>query len=102
MFCFGVIGFIAGVLFHRKTAVKRVIPMVIYGFIAVMLIYGGIMNPAGVMMYQSNITKEMIIGAYASGLYFDLIHAVSTALFLLIGAGPMLDKLERLKTKYGM
>ena len=102
MFCFGLIGFFAGVLFNGKNAVKEVIPMVIYGFIAVMLIYGGIMNPTGVMMYQSNITMEMLLGAYASGLYFDLIHAVSTAVFLLIGARPMLDKLDRLKNKYKM
>ena len=32
----------------------------------------------------------------------DCVHAVSTALFLWFAAEPMLEKLERVKKKYGL
>ena len=47
-------------------------------------------------------TKEMIYSAYLVGFPVDLIHAMSTALFLWLLAEPMAEKLERIKTKYGL
>lgn len=99
MFAFGVIGFIAGILF-RKCKTKTT--LCICGFFAVLILYGGIMNPAAVLVAQPNPTWEMILSAYAVGLPFDLIHAGSTAFFLWFLAEPMLDKLERIKLKYGL
>ena len=66
------------------------------------VIYGGIMNPASVIMWQNKITWEMIISAYAAGMPLDLIHAFSTAFFLWFISEPMIDKLERVKVKYGL
>ncbi|MDO5398858.1 MAG: ATP-binding cassette domain-containing protein [bacterium] len=102
MFSFGLIGFLAGIIFRKGIRLSGALPMAVYGFFAVMLIYGGIMNPAGVLMYQQIVTKEIILAAYVSGFPFDLIHAGSTAAFLIIGARPMLEKLERVKQKYGI
>jgi hypothetical protein len=39
---------------------------------------------------------------YLQGLPFDLVHAVATVTFLLIVARPMLEKLDRIKLKYGL
>ena len=39
---------------------------------------------------------------YISGLPFDCIQAAATWLFLWFGAEPMLEKLDRVKVKYGM
>ena len=39
---------------------------------------------------------------YISGLPFDCIQAAATWLFLWFGAEPMLEKLDRIKVKYGM
>ena len=39
---------------------------------------------------------------YLTGFPFDLVHAAATALFLWFGAEPMLEKLERVKRKYGL
>ena len=35
------------------------------------------------------------------GIPFDLIHALGTAFFLWFISEPMIDKLERIKIKYG-
>ena len=66
------------------------------------VIYGGIMNPASVIMWQSNININMVLSSYVMGMPFDFIHAVSTVFFLFFAAEPMLEKLERIKIKYGL
>ena len=54
-------------------------------------------------MYSSqNLNWEVIMAYYVSGLPMDLIHAAATVLFLLIAAEPMLEKLDRIKVKYGL
>jgi len=102
MFAFGIIGFIAGILFKKGFLRKTKSSLCIFGFIATLVIYGGIMNPASVIMYQANPTKAMIISAYIMGIPFDLIHALGTAFFLWFISEPMIDKLERIKVKYGL
>ena len=60
------------------------------------------MNPASVIMWQNIITRGMIISAYIRGIPFDLIHALGTAFFLWFIYEPRIDKLERIKVKYGL
>lgn len=60
------------------------------------------MNPASVLMYQSHPTKEMFFAAYLQGIPFDLVHALATVVFLMIISQPMLEKLDRIKVKYGL
>lgn len=102
MFAFGIIGFIAGVLFRKGFLRKTKASLCVFGFISTLVIYGGIINPASVLMWQANPTTEMIISAYLTGISFDLVHAISTAFFLWFISQPMIDKLERIKVKYGL
>ena len=102
MFSFGIIGFLAGILFKKNLIGKNRVSLCIFGFLATLLIYGGIMNPASVIMWQPTPTIEMIISAYAVGIPFDLIHASGTAFFLWFISVPMIEKLERIKIKYGL
>jgi hypothetical protein len=44
----------------------------------------------------------MFLAAYLQGIPFNLVHAVATAVFLLVVANPMLEKLDRIKVKYGL
>ena len=102
MFAFGLIGFLAGLCF-KKGILGRTRPALgLFGFITTFLIYGGIMNPVSVLMFQGQPTKEMFYLAYLQGIPFDLIHALATVVFLAIAARPMLEKLDRIKTKYGL
>jgi len=102
MFAFGIIGFTSGILFKKGFLRRTKLSLCIFGFVATLVIYGGIMNPASVIMYQESPTKAMIIYAYITGIPFDLIHALSTAFFLWFISEPMIDKLERIKIKYGL
>ena len=60
------------------------------------------MNPATVIMSQDKLNFAMIKAAYISGVPFDLVHAASTAFFLWFISEPMIDKLDRIKVKYGL
>lgn len=102
MFSFGIIGFLAGIMFQKGILRKTKTDMCVFGFLVTFIIYGGIMNPASVIMWQSNININMVLSSYIMGMPFDFIHAVSTVFFLFFAAEPMLEKLERIKIKYGL
>ncbi len=102
MFSFGIIGFLAGIMFQKGILRKTKTDMCVFGFLATFVIYGGIMNPASVIMWQSNININMVLSSYVMGMPFDFIHAVSTVFFLFFATEPMLEKLERIKIKYGL
>lgn len=102
LFSFGIIGFLAGIMFQKGILRKTKTDMCVFGFLVTFIIYGGIMNPASVIMWQSNININMVLSSYVMGMPFDFIHAVSTVFFLFFAAEPMLEKLERIKIKYGL
>ena len=100
MFAFGVLGFLAGLLYKYKI-IKNKLSICIFGGIAGYL-YGFIVNLWIVSTQLNDITKERLMTIYISSIPFDTIHAVSTILFLFILAMPMKEKMERLKIKYGL
>ncbi|HML38398.1 MAG TPA: ATP-binding cassette domain-containing protein, partial [Bacillota bacterium] len=102
MFAFGFIGLVTGILFKKGVLRSSKYALAIFGGLAAFFIYGGIMNPASVLMYQDHPTAGMFLVAYGLGAPFDLVHAIATVFFLLLAAEPMLEKLERIKIKYGL
>jgi energy-coupling factor transport system substrate-specific component len=102
MFGFGIIGFMAG-LFYKFGLIKKTnTSLSVFGFLSVIIIYGGIMNTASVLMIQNKPTLSQIISAYAVGFPFDLIHAVGTVIFLLVVGKTLIEKIERVKVKFGL
>ena len=102
MFAFGIIGFLAGVLFRKGVLLRTRLSLCIFGGISTFFIYGGIMDPASVLIFQANPKAEMFLTAYLSGLPFNMIHAIATVFFIWVAAPAMLEKLDRIKIKYGL
>lgn len=101
MFSMGIIGFFAGVLFHGAQRRSRG-ALCLFGVLAAILIYGGIMNSASALTWGGEIDWKIFVTYSISGFPMDCVQAAATALFLWLGAEPMLEKLDRLKTKYGL
>ena len=101
MFCFGIIGFIAGILFKKGRLEKNKLQLCIYGGLSTFFIYGGIINIGSLLMFTSHFSFKALMATYASGIPFDLVHAVATVFFLFIISNPMIEKLDRIKIKYG-
>ena len=102
MFSFGIIGFLAGIMFQKGILRKTKTDMCVFGFVATFVIYGGIMNPASVIMWQSNININMVLSSYVMGMPFDFIHAVSTVFFLFLPQSLCSKSLRELNIKYGL
>lgn len=104
MFAFGIIGFLAGLLFRGKRAKykKNKLLLCLYGGVATLVIYGFLMDTSSVSMFGTGFSWEALLAMYASGLPFNLVHGISTMVFLFFLAGPMDRKLERIKKKYGI
>ena len=44
----------------------------------------------------------MVLAYWTAGLPMDLVQAAATAVYLWLLTGPVLEKLERLRDKYGV
>ncbi len=103
MFSMGIIGFLAGVLFKKGWLRRSRASLAVFGAFTAVIIYGGIMNPAAAFMVSSqSVTLKMLAAYYISGLPMDLVHGFGTALFIMLAAEPMLEKMDRIKVKYGL
>ena len=102
MFAMGIIGFFAGILFHKRMPGRDKRMLAMFGAAAALFIYGGIMNPASALMWTHTVDLKLMLAYYISGFPMDCVHAAATAFFLWIAAEPMLEKLDRVKTKYGL
>lgn len=102
MFCMGLIGFLAGVVFGKGLLRRSRSVIAVFGALAALVIYGGIMNPASALMWSGTLTRETVIAYWVTGLPMDCVQAAATALFLWFGGMPMLEKLDRVKVKYGL
>lgn len=110
MFSFGIIGFLAGVIFSKSKNRKgsreaewlHVLTLCIFGGLATLVIYGLLMDTSTVFMSSQELTWQAFLAVYISGFPFNVIHAVSTVIFLFFLALPMERKLDRIKKKYGI
>lgn len=103
MFAMGLIGFIAGVLFKKGWLSRTRVSLAVFGAFSSVVIYGGIMNPASMFMYSSqSVSLNTLLAYYLSGLPMDLVHGFGTVVFIMLAAEPMLEKMDRIKVKYGL
>lgn len=101
MFSFGIIGFIAGIIFCNKKTKNSNILVMVYGGLSTFTIYGLIMNLYSALTMMPDFSMKAYLASIISGIPFDLIHSAATVIFLFILYKPMMTKLERIKIKYG-
>lgn len=101
MFCFGIIGFISGVLVKFNILKKDRLSLCIFGGFSTFFIYGGIINFGSLLIF-SKFSLKGLVASYISGFWFDMVHSIATVVFLYVISQSMLEKLERIKIKYGL
>ena len=101
MFGMGIVGFLAGVLARTGWLRRSRGSLCAFGAVSAIVIYGGMLNTASALMAAGELNRGVLLTYYLAGFPMDCVHGLSTAAFLWLGAEPMLEKLERLKTKYG-
>jgi energy-coupling factor transport system substrate-specific component len=102
MFAFGIIGFIAGLLFSEGRLRPKRLVLCAFGGLATFAVYGLLLDTAALAMFTAELTPASVLSTYLAGVPFNLIHAAATVFFLLVLAKPMIEKLARIKKKYGL
>ena len=99
---FSLLGWLAGVLYRKGVLRRSRLSLCIFGVIASTVLYGGIMNPVSALLWSNTINWKIILSYYVTGIPIDLVRALATFLFLWLTAEPLLQKLDRIKTKYAL
>ena len=104
MFAFGVIGFLAGLLFEKRMRRGKLSLMgvCVYGFLATVVIYGLLLDTSTALSVLEGLTWQSVLACYVAGVPVNITHGVSTVVFLLLCAKPMLKKIRRMRKKYGL
>ena len=100
MFVWGMLGFVSGLIFYNKKNPNRFV-LSLVGLIGG-CIYSLLMD----IWTTISIDGEFLFSRYlvhiSSSVVFMLIYMVSNVIFLMILAKPFLEKINRIKVKYGV
>ena len=102
MFGYGAGGMLAGFCFAKGRLPQKPLVMAVFGFLATILWVGPLLDCSHIFLMVSVINWDSIIAAFVSGFPVNLSQAICTVLVMLLFARPLLDKLDRIKVKYGM
>ena len=104
MIGFGLIGLISAIIFNHERIEKMggfaKIILCSYGFLVTFVVYGLIMDTATVFMVTDKPRLATFIATYSAGVVFNLIHGISTFIFLYLMANPLSKKIRRILIKY--
>lgn len=106
VYAFGAAGLLAGALLQRKRMPVDSLSLSMFTFLTTVIIYGGIMNMAAMFTSSgipgNDISFNTLRLLYISGLPYDLYHGITAAVCMFVVGNPMIEKLERIKIKYGI
>ena len=102
MFGYGAGGMLAGFAFRPKWLPRKNWVMALFGFLTVLLWVGPLLDCASIFLVLPKITWASVIAIFISGFYVNVSQSVCTALILFLLGNPLLEKLDRIKLKYGM
>ena len=102
MFAYGFGGFFAGMIFHNRRNWAKPWILAPFGFLTILLVVGPMLDSCTVFTVLTKFTKKNILIIYGQGVPVNITHGIGAALTLFFVSRPLLSKLERLQTKYGM
>lgn len=102
MFAYGFGGFFAGLIFHKHKSWRKPWILAPFGFLTILLLVGPMLDSCTVFTVLTKFTKKNIMIIYGQGVPVNITHGIGAALTLFFVSRPLLAKLERLQTKYGM
>ncbi len=102
MMAYGAGGMLAGFFFAKGRLPKKPVVMAVFGFFAVILWVGPLLDCSHIFLMVTNINWSSAIAVLISGFYVNVSQATCTVLVMLFLGRPLLEKLDRIKLKYGM
>lgn len=101
MMAYGAGGMLAGFVFI-KNKIRKPWVMAIFGFLANVLWIGPILDTSHVFIIMPEISFSSFAASLAAGFPVNVSQGISTAIMMFVFGRPLLEKLDRVKQKYGM
>ena len=95
-------GMLAGFVFAKGRLPKKPWIMAVFGFLTVVLLVGPIFFVFGLFLGFYAVNSQVFATVFVPGLIVNCIQGSCTVLVMLFLGRPLLDKLDRIKLKYGM
>ena len=102
MMAYGAGGLLAGFLSQKGWLSRKPVWLAVFGFLAVMLWVGPMLDICSIFLMPIGYSREAILAMFASGVPANLSQGVCTVVIMLLFSRPLLEKLDRIKIKYGM
>ena len=102
MMAYGAGGMLAGFLFRKGRLPRKPILMGIVGFLVILLLVGPLLDTCTLFLAPITMNLKSILAIYISGFTVNISQGLSTFLVLFLLGNPILEKLDRIKIKYGM
>lgn len=108
LYVFGLLGIIVSVIIMKSKIKPDYITMTVFTFVVVFIVYGGIMNLAAMFMNSSvspsgaDISWGALKLLYISGVPYDALHALGASICVFLFGDSLIQKLERVRIKYGL
>lgn len=102
MMAYGAGGMLAGFVFMNKRIPKKSWIMATVGFATVVFWIGPLLDSSHLFLMMPEINLASLIASLASGFFVNVSQGICTALIMFLLGNPLLEKLERIKMKYGM
>ena len=101
MMAYGAGGMLAGFVFIGNKKRKPWV-MAIFGFLAVVFWTGPMLDTSHIFIMMPEINVSTITASLASGFPVNVSQGLCTAIMMFIFGRPLLEKLDRIKQKYGI
>lgn len=102
MFSYGTGGMLAGFAFSKGRLPRKAWLMAIFGFVAVVLVVGPILDSMSLFLGFVKMNKAAFGIIFVPGFAHNCINGLCTAAVMLILGKPFLGILNRIQVKYGM
>lgn len=101
MFGMGLAAFLIGMIFEDSKLKNNRIVLSLAGGVICFAVYGFIVDTNSAIMMTTGGFKQAL-PVYISGLPFNAVHGVVTAIIIFFAGNPVIEKIERIKIKYGI
>ena len=106
MLAYGIGGLLAGLFFGRKSGLQSTwkdrLLRAVFAFFAVIPLVGPLLDACTIFTAGSKISWRFAVAVLTAGAPHNVIHGLSCAVTVFLLERPLLEKLNRLKIKYGM
>ncbi len=98
----GLTGLICGLIFRRSSLKFNRFVLGITGGIVTFIVYGFIADSSSVLFLIPDFSCAAVLSVYSAGILYNAIFAAATAVLLILFGKTFIEKLRRIKNKYGI